>query len=197
MKTKLFAILALAALTLTVRAQADTNAPAPSIQHGLTEVWNAVETSGITTATNYAIEPYATYMAKAPAGNKFGGGILAIYNVNNYVGAGLGIDYLGQFSLVSANIALKMPIHVGTYLPSSWTWATNVVVTPFALTGVGTALSGTSQNISAIEDAGGYLSFGHVLGGRLNVGIAYGQWLNAGKYTGQRDHIFFGWSKGF
>jgi len=93
--------LCLCASVVPSRAQT-TNTPPPSIAAGLTEIYDALATSGLATATNYAMEPYLTYAPNAPSGNRVGGGALMIYNVRAFTGAGLGVDYLGRFSLVSA-----------------------------------------------------------------------------------------------
>ena len=183
--------LALAALTAS--AQTSTNS-VPTIAGGLTEIYDAFAASGLATATNYAVEPYLTYAPQAPAGNTVGGGVLTVYNVSQLVGAGLGVDYLGQFSLVSANLTLHPTLHPLNFLGGSWT---NPAVVPFVLAGVGTPLSGTSSGFSAITDAGANVSFGHFGGGQFNAGACYGRWDNAGAYSGPRYHFFLGWSKGF
>jgi hypothetical protein len=181
--------------TNTNTATAATSTNAPSISGGLTEIWNAIDSSGLTTATNYAVEPYLTYAPNAPGGNKIGGGVFAAYNVNKFLGTGLGFDYLGQLSLVSANVQLKVATHPLSFLGTGW--ATNLVVAPFALAGVGTGLSGSTGGAIAVTDAGAYVQFGELWGGRFNVGAAAGRWDNAGAYSGQRYHLFAGWSKGF
>ena len=171
----------------------DTNAP--TISGGLTEIYQAIESSGLTTATNYGIEPYLTYAPSAPSGNQIGGGVFAAYNVTRLIGTGLAFDYLGQFSLVSAQIQLKVPTHPLAF--TGWSWATNLVVAPFGLVGVGTGMSGSTGNAIAVTDAGAYVEFGHLWGGRFNTGAAVGKWSNAGAYSGTRYHFFAGWSKGF
>jgi hypothetical protein len=202
MKNKLIllAVGMAAILALPVQAQTSptsvTSSNSPSVTGGLQEIYAAVSGSGVLKATNYSFEPYATYAPKlSGASAKAGGGLLAIYNLNNYAGLGLGVDYLGQFSLVSANATLQYPTHPLTF--TGWSWATNLAVTPFALAGVGTPLSGANGSAASIEDAGGYIQFGHLWGGEFNTGVAYGQWNNAGDYSGKRYHIFLGWSKGF
>jgi hypothetical protein len=158
-------------------------------------IFTAVETSGVLSATNYSFDPYGTYSPKSP--QKWGGGFLITYDVNNYVGLAIGGDYLGQFSLISGNATLKLPINVGAYLPSSWTVFQNVYVTPFALVGIGTAEGGSSgSGVTTIDDVGVYLKFGHLWGGQFNAGGAYGSWQGAGAYSGVRYHIFAGWSHG-
>lgn len=171
------------------RAQ-DTGAGVTATEAGKT-LWDAIKGSGVLSATNYAFEPYATYMPSAPKGDRVGGGLLAVYNVNSYVGAGIGVDYLGQLSIVSGNCSLKYPVH-----PLASVGWTNFAVTPFVLVGAGKPLSGTSSGLAGIADAGAYLQFGAFKGGQFNVGACWGKWLNAGDYTGQRYHLFAGWSKG-
>lgn len=204
-KMKLIGVAALA-LATGGAAKAQTNAPTNvstnvpnlmtnTIAGGLTEIWNAIESSGLATATNYAVEPYLTYAPDAKA--QFGGGAFLAYNVSHYIGTGLGFDYLGQFSLVSADIQLKVPTHPLAGAGWAPSWATNVAVCPFALAGVGKALSGGADGAIAVTDAGAYVGFGHLWGGQFNTGFAYGRWDNAGDYSGPRYHIFAGWSKGF
>jgi hypothetical protein len=142
--------------------------------------------------TNYAIEPYLTYAPAAP--KKVGGGVLGVYNVSQNVGLGLGLDWLGDFSLISANVELRAPFHpLRATFPS-------LTVSPFVLFGVGTPLGGAQNSnggVATIQDAGAYTSFGRFLGGQFNVGAAYGQWTGAGPYDVKRYHIFIGWSHGF
>lgn len=199
---KLLIIIALIAAACALAAHAQTNAPSPvtttstnTIAGGITEIWDAIETSGLTTATNYAVEPYLTYAQDAPSGNKIGGGAFIAYNVSHYIGTGLGVDYLGQFSLVSADIQLKVPTR--PFASTGISWLTNIVIAPFALAGVGKSLSGGADGAIAVTDAGAYVQFGELWGGKFNVGAAYGRWDNAGSYSGPREHLFVGWSKGF
>ena len=170
---------------VVVIVQTNGITPPPTDQSFLTTAWNDFKG-----ATNYAIAPYATYAPKAPT--KLGGGILGIYNVNNYVGAGLGLDWLGGFSMVSGNIQLKVPINAGQFI-SGWT---NFTATPFVLGGIGAPFSGGS-GASLIEDIGAYAQFGHLWGGQFVTGGSYGKWLGSGPYDVVRYHAFFGWKKGF
>ncbi|MDE2097617.1 MAG: hypothetical protein KGL39_10250 [Patescibacteria group bacterium] len=142
--------------------------------------------------TNYAVEPYLTYADKAPT--KFGGGVLTVYNVSQNVGLGMGVDWLGQLSLITANVTLSAPFHpLPQQLPS-------VILCPFVLAGVGTASSGGGNfngAVSTVEDVGAYIKFGHAFGGSFNVGACYGQWTGVGPYDVKREHLFLGWSHGF
>jgi hypothetical protein len=204
----LIALVAFGSVCAYAQTTTNTNTPVavlttndvPTINGGLLEIWNALETSGLATATNYAVEPYLTYAPNAPSANRVGGGVFLCYNVSKYIGTGLGVDYLGQFSLVSADVQLKVPTQ--PFKSTGISWLTNIVVCPFALAGVGKSLSGTGGSAGgdgaiAVTDAGAYVQFGHLWGGRFNTGAAYGRWDNAGIYSGPRYHLFVGWSKGF
>jgi hypothetical protein len=153
-------------------------------------------------ATNWAVEPYFTYAPKSPSA-KVGGGALVGYDFTQNVGLALGIDWLGQFSLVSGNVTLQAPFHLSTIFPSSLVSSlslSNVIISPFALAGVGTASSGGGSfngAVSTIEDAGAYVKFGHFLGGQANVGVSYGQWTGSGQYDVKRYHAFLGMTWGF
>lgn len=175
-----------------------TNGPI-SLTGSLGQVWTAFTQSQIMQATNYALAPYLTYAPKAP--EKVGGGLLAIYNVSDYVGAALGVDYLGSFSLVSGNVTLKadtQPLKTITWLSWAPDTVRNVTVTPFTLLGVGQPLGGTSgQGAATIWDVGGEIKFGHLWGGRFGAGATWGEWQNAGAYSGHRYHAFLSWQKGF
>jgi hypothetical protein len=142
--------------------------------------------------TNYAVEPYFTYAPKAP--QHYGGGILGIVNMDQYVGIGLGLDWLGHLSLVSANVQLQAPFHP---MPKTFP---NLLVDPFVIGGAGTAYTGAGHfngGVSTIADIGGAVKFGHVAGGQMNVGVAWGQWTGVGPYDVKRYHVFLGWSHGF
>jgi hypothetical protein len=172
-------------IVVVVQTNGVPSASPITAQSFLTTAW-----SDFKGATNYAIAPYATYAQNAPT--KIGGGILGIYNVNNYVGAGLGLDWLGGFSMVSGNIQLKVPINFGQYFSA----LKDVTGYPFALGGVGAPFTGGS-GASMIEDVGAYVQFGHVWGGQIVVGGSYGKWLGSGPYDVTREHAFFGWKCGF
>lgn len=148
--------------------------------------------SDLEKATNYAVVPYLSYGLN---NHKVGGGVLALYNFNNYVGAGVGADYLGSFSLVSGNVQLKLPLKPLAF--TKWAWAQDLVMTPFVFSGLGTPFSGTGgSGIATHIGAGDYFQFGHLLGGRFNVGGAYIDREGAGKYSGKYANALFAWSVG-
>jgi hypothetical protein len=224
MKNKIRLSLALALVAGVISAPAQTNLtqvpnlitnPPPGISSfaaladlgvsgALGNLWTAIDSSAILQATNWAVAPYATYAPSAV--DKIGGGVLAIYNVPQLsgnlgsVGAALGADWLGSWSLVSGNITIQTdtrPLAHITWLSGAPAWVTNIVVTPFALVGVGTPMSGGTQGAATIWDTGAQIKFGHWLGGNFGTGITWGEWMNAGKESGHRYHFFLSYQKGF
>lgn len=197
MKPRLFSTvlltLALAGASL-IPASAQTNAPGSGI---FGRLGSELDNSGLLSASNYSVSPYGTFARSAPKGQRWGGGILAVYNVNANVGMGLGVDYLGRFSMVSGNATLQLPIHPLQSFSVLPEVLRTVEVDPFVLAGVGRPMSGASTDVALIQDTGAYVKFGHWLGGRFAAGYAHGRWDNAGVYSGQRDHVFTTWMHGF
>ena len=177
---------------------ADTNSI--SVTNSAVSPWkqtlSSFSWSSVASISNYSFEPYFTYAPDVKVSSKYGGGILALYNLNNYVAGGIGIDYLGQFSLFSGNLTLKLPIIINKYvmLPSPFD---NLEIVPFTLGGIATPMSAVTSSPIMVWSAGGLIKFGHLWGGRFNTGAAYGSWENAGDYTGKRINVFVGWSKDF
>jgi hypothetical protein len=189
---------------------ASTNAPADFFSGGVTlPQWltiteSSITSSGILQASNYAASVYMTYSANADT--HVGGGVLVIYNVPSLthvdtngamgVGLALGADWLGQWSLVSGNVTLKADTHplasIGllSFLPDS---IKNSTWTPIAIVGIGQPMSGGS-GAATLWDVGYGVRFGHWLGGQFGAGFTWGAWMNAGKYSGHREHIFVDWS---
>ena len=162
----------------------------------LSQIWSFVSASQILQSSNWLVAPYGTYAPKAPT--KYGGGLFLAYNLNNYAAAGIGFDYLGNFSLVSANLSLKADTHPLRGLFGNT--ATNgffydFTLTPFALGGAGVDVGGTGSHI--VWDVGVHTKFGHLLGGKFGVGVAYGGWVGDSPYDVNRYHLFLDWSKHF
>ena len=194
MKKTLLAALAALTITLTALGQATP----PATNSPLQQAGNFL--SPLLTATNWEVAPYLTYAPNVgpTAKTKIGGGILGIYNVSQNVGAGLGVDWLGGFNLVSANVTLKLPMKPLAF--TGWSWATNLVATPFVIAGIGTPLAGSGTangGISTIEGAGASIRVGTLWGGGVNLGGAYDNWTGAGDYSGRHLQIFVGWRKNF
>jgi hypothetical protein len=219
-KFRLVPMLALAAATAVIAfsppAEAQTNTNTTTISTntasqdilgllGLSStIVNTLEASGITAATNWAVAPYLTY--SSAAANHVGGGFLASYNfpaltgTNGSVGAALGADWLGNWSLVSANVTLKLethPLNIGllSFLPANLT--TNLAGQPLAVLGVGAPMSGSS-GAATLWDVGYNLELGKYLVAEgmptwlngFGLGGTWGEWENAGKESGHREHFF-------
>lgn len=190
-------LVGLLAVTTLVKAQ-ETPLPAPTPDLAM-EAAAPISTNSVLGtiindfkgATNFAVAPYGTYAPSAPT--KVGFGIMGLYNLNQYVAGGVGIDWLGQFSMVSGNVQLQLPL----YPLAHWGFP-KLKVTPIVLGGIGKPMTGPNKgNVSTIADIGGYVSFGHWLGGVFNAGLVWGKWTGAGAYSGERYHITGAWSKGF
>ena len=218
MKNRILIAVALSVSLLTSAATAQTtNPPAPpapgistsnvlgdlGVSGSLENLFKAVEASDILQATNWAIAPYMTYAPSAA--DKIGGGALAIYNVPQLtstigaVGAALGADWLGGWSLVSGNVTIQVPTQPLaniSYLSSLPASIRNIQMTPFALAGIGAPMSGSS-GAATIWDVGDQIKFGHWLGGNFGAGVTWGEWMNAGKESGHRYHFFLSYQKGF
>lgn len=176
---KLIGIIALAVTCMTGYSQTNTTVTGQIFGHF----------SPLLEATNWTVAPYLTYAPDAP--QKVGGGVLAVYNINNYVGGGLGLDWLGQFNLVSGNITLKLPIRVND----------NLTLVPFLIGGIATPLGGAGEdngNVATIEGGGLHLaSTKRLLGGTIGGGIAWVNWTGAGDYSGGHEQFFLSWRRSF
>jgi hypothetical protein len=94
----------------------------------------------ISTWTNWGVATFGIY-EPASAGHKAscGCGAVALYNIATWAAAGIGIDWLdNQTTMPSCQFQLQAPFLLG---------GTNgVQVTPFAFTGVATAIGGSGGN---------------------------------------------------
>jgi hypothetical protein len=92
------------------------------------------------TATNWGVATFGIY-EPASNGHKAaaGAGAVFLYNINTYMAAGIGIDWMNnQVTMPSGQFQLQAPLHLG---------GTNgVTVTPFAFTGVATPVSGMGSD---------------------------------------------------
>ena len=146
-------------------------------------------------ASNVCVAPYGTLMTSGASKGKVGGGIIAFYDLNNYVAAGAGVDYMGQFEMVSGNLQLKLPIH-----PLSSLGWTNFVVVPNVIAGLGTPLGGAgtaNSSLTSITLAGASCNFATWDNWNIGGGIDYGARSGAGKYSGNEVSVALTFSKGF
>jgi len=179
---------ALTAIALCLPAQAQTNT-SPKLLGFLTDLG-----SGLAKATNWTVAPYLTYAPDAP--RKYGGGLLAVYDVTENIGVGSGIDWLGSFNLISGNVTLKVPLHPLEKLGGNWT---NVVMTPIGIAGLGTPVGGADAdngNLSTIAGAGMGVKLKRWKGWDIGGGYAWTHWSGAGDFSGKHHQIFVQLSKG-
>jgi hypothetical protein len=200
----------LGVLVLTAQGQINTSNAVTQITTNITQqtaLDRAIQALDIG-ITNYSVNLYATYAPQVPKGDsKLGGGILGLYDFNENAGLGIGVDWLGQVSLVSGDVQLRAPFHISTIFPSINSgpkFAQSIgstLITPFVLGGVGTPYSGNGHfngTPMVISDIGGAVEFGHLWGGRFDGGACWGKWIGQGPYGNiSRYHLFVGFSKGF
>lgn len=141
--------------------------------------------------TNFAIAPYFTYAPKAPT--KYGGGALLIYNVNNNIGAAMGIDWLGSFSMISGNVTFKVPTH-----PLTFIGLPNIVATPNVIAGISSPMSGSAAgHLSGVVGAGLDVDLFTLGKGKVGVGYEAVQWTDAGDFSGLHHEVFVAYHLGF
>ena len=145
--------------------------------------------------SNYVVTAYGEYAKDAPT--KYGGGVLAFWNVTQNVGVGGGVDWLGQWSQLSANLQLQAPVKPLAFMGGS---LTNWTVTPFAIGGVvtpiGSATSG-ANSVGAMVGGGAACDIGKIFGGTLGVEVGYVNVTGMGLYSGNRIEAGLAWRRGF
>ena len=195
-------------ITLTITTNASggvtftTNAvpPASAASSKLGGIINATEIifRNLASATNWGVVPYASIGADKSNKGKVGGGILTLYNFNQFVGAGVGLDYLGQLTLVSGNVELQLPLQPFLFISTNGFFA-NFTMTPFVYSGIGTSISGTSGSAVSTHEGEGVnfdvLNLGS--GWKIGGGVAFIERQNAGKYSGNYVNPFLAFRKGF
>jgi len=184
MKIKL--LLASLLIAGTVLAQTTTNTP-PAMNAPPSSGFLEDLAAGLASVTNWVVAPYGTYAPDAPT--KYGGGIIGFYNINQYVGAGPGVDWLGDFNLVSANLTLRLPIHVS-----------KITTTPFIIAGLATPISGAGKangQVATIAGAGLAVDLFKIKKVKVGAGYAYDLWTNAGDFSGKHHQIFISGKMGF
>ena len=144
--------------------------------------------------TNVGVFPYASYSPKSGTTKaQIGGGIMAFYDVTKYVGTGVGVDYWGDWQMVSANIKLQLPTH-----PLASYGFTNITLTPLVIAGVGTPVSASSWGTAVSrEGAGANIGLFRLWGGEFSVGGMYENYQGTTAIGRDIYHAWIGWSKGF
>lgn len=169
MKT-LASILAGVMLAITVNAQ--TNLPptppavttntVPSLPEHVNTWLNFLSNTG----TNWLVAPYIIYVSDDI--DSYGGGIAAMYSLNQYALTGLRMDYVNdELWMPSINVTLQLPIKV----------ANKITVAPFAISGLATPLGGRGDDNG---DAVGIFGAGLAVQVSKKVGLVYDaeQWTS-------------------
>lgn len=135
---KLLSIIGLAFILSASQAQTVTNGPSSTL-------WDF-----LTTGSNYWAVPFGTYSMNS---HEFGGGVAVGYRVSDIVNPVVRLDYFSKrLYMVSLNAEIQVPRKLMGKIP----------LTPFAVGGVATGLSGLGQdNGTAIGIVGGgfYVDF--------------------------------------
>ena len=167
---KLISIIGVAAL-LATGASAQTN-----IDHttdAQTFIDRALQSSNITAVA------YGTYFNNNHA---FGGGVMALYNIGDYVSAGLGSDYAGEWRMFSGTITAHYHFDL----------TPKISLTLYGLAAAGTSVGGAGDaNGSLATGEGGGCHFTYAFTDAWGAGLGFGyvQRQNCGDYSGGSEMI--------
>lgn len=145
MKKVLLSLMAVGLLALSGYSQVlNTNTNPPTISGPFIDFLGT-----LTTATNWGVTMFGIYTPKSSNPEKHGGGVwgvgaLALYNFNQYMGAGVGIDWLdNEVTMPSAQFQVQAPFRIG---------GTNgIIIRPVAFTGVSIPVAGDSPDNGTVE----------------------------------------------
>ena len=175
-----------------------TGAPAPT-------VWGQIKQVGInlydgfTSLTNVTGVGFGEYCLGP---KRIGGGLFVTDWMNQYVGAGIGMEYIGAFYGLNVNLALEVPTQPFQKLTWAPTWVQTISVTPNAIAALETPLAGGGNSNGGVGTlAGGGASIGFAswqkmfgvikLPGSCGAGYDYLNRTGAGKYDGGNHTGFF------
>lgn len=151
---------------------------------------------GATNVASWDVAPYVTYFPNKVHAATFGGGVYVQYKIkgSENFSAGIGLDYLGRLTMPSGSVTAKLPIDVGRYIGFS---TNKIVITPFAIAGIATPLSGAGGDnlgVAGLAGTGAFIPIPALkIGGRSfqpSFGYAAVKWLNSGIYSGLHHEIF-------
>lgn len=172
-----------AALVVCLSSLAQTNPPpAPVIDTNLPPTLPGYVTTWLSflsnTGTNWLVSPYAIYVDDDV--NSMGGGIAAMYSLNEYALTGLRMDYVNEeLWMPSINVTLQLPIKV----------AGKVTVAPFAISGLATPLDGRGDdNGEAVAIVGAGLA----VQVSKSIGLVYDAEMWTG-FSGTQHRFGFYW----
>jgi hypothetical protein len=129
---------------------------------------HALQSSNITGAV------YGTYFNQNHA---FGGGVMALYNINDYISAGLGSDYAGEWRMFSGTVTVHYHFVVTPKLS----------LTLYGLAAAGTSIGGAGSDNGALATGeGGGFHWNYQLSDKWSAGLGAGyvQRQSCGDFSG-------------
>lgn len=151
-------------------------------------LWNLYK--NISTATNIAIAPFAMTLTSGDKQGTWGGGVIGLYNVTDYLGTGIGLYNLGGWYEFNGTVQLQYPLSL-----ASW-----MVVTPFLAAGIGTSFAGAGSangNVDVISQIGVNADLFKLGNWQFGGGGFFGNITGAGQYSGNDAGGFIKISRGF
>jgi len=125
-------------------------------------------------ASNITAVAYGTYFNNNHA---FGGGVMALYNIGDYVSAGIGSDYAGEWRMFSGTVTAHYHFAVTPKLS----------LTLYGLAAAGTSVGGAgSDNGSLATGEGGGFHWTYQFNDQWSAGLGAGyiQRQNCGAFSG-------------
>lgn len=124
-------------------------------------VWTAIQYLG--TGSNWMIAPYGIANVSE---KKYGGGIAALYKINEFAGPMLRLDYYdGQVWMPSGSFQLQAPLQI----------LNKFTLIPFGFAGVATPLSGKGGNNGSLQGIIG-AGFAVRVGAKWDLVMDYEHW---------------------
>jgi hypothetical protein len=133
----------------------------------------------VLSASNYTAAIYGTYFND---NHQYGGGFMFMYNINDYISAGLGSDYAGQWRMFSGtvNVHCTKPIN------------DKLSFTGYGIVAAGTSVGGAGSDNGSLatgEGGGIYGSYKFSDTFSLHLGGGYIQRQNCGTYSGGSEMV--------
>lgn len=168
MKKLMFSIV-LGVASIATITRADTNNPA-----GLQTFLDSA-----TSASNYTAVVYASHF---DSNNKFGGGVMLLYNIGDYVSAGLGSDYAGEWRMFSGTVNVH----------KTWNLNSKLSLDTYGIVAAGTSVGGAgTSNGSLATGEGGGAHFNYRINDKWSAGLGGGyiQRQGCGEFSGGSEIV--------
>lgn len=185
-----------------VLVAAVTNAQTTNSHNPFIELGQGLAALG--TSTNWGFVGYGTQGSsktvitngKKTTSRAYGGGLLGIYSLSDFIGVGGGVDELtglktkGQATIINATIQAQLPLKP---LSLFWTngFAENFTLTPGLYSSLGTPIGSTISQ-SAVAHEGEFVNVDIYNFGTWTIGAGYAliQRQNAEEYSGNYKNYF-------